>query len=55
MRERAKSGPFNEFWVSDGAMYTETRLFAKNIEETQLSHCYETDTYWVLLLIEPAG
>ena len=48
-------GPFNDFWVSDGAMYTETKLFAKHMDETQLWHCYETDTYWAWLLIKSAA
>ena len=54
-REKSEDfGPFGEFWVADGVMYAEAKLFAKHIEETQLWHCYTTDTRWPLLVIKTA-
>jgi hypothetical protein len=47
-------GPFGHFFVADGTMYAEGKLFAKFMEESQLWHCYVTDTYWPVMVIKPA-
>jgi hypothetical protein len=47
-------GPFVRFWVADGALYAERNLFAKFVEESQLWHCYPTDTYWPIMVITQA-
>jgi hypothetical protein len=47
-------GPFAYFWVADGTIYAEKNLFAKFMEESQLWHCYPTDTYWPVMVITQA-
>lgn len=48
-------GPYREFSASDGVLYVDGELFAKFVEETQLWHCFPTDTYWPTLIIESAN
>jgi len=44
-------GPFDQVAVADGVVYANGKLFARFTEETQLWHCYSTDTYWLSLVI----
>jgi len=44
-------GPFDQIAVADGVVYANGQLFARFTEETQLWHCYGTDTYWLSLII----
>jgi hypothetical protein len=44
-------GPFDEISVADGVVYANGQLFARFTEETQLWHCYKTDTYWLSMII----
>lgn len=44
-------GPFTECSASDGVVYADGQLFAKFVEETQLWHCFPTDTYWPTIVI----
>jgi hypothetical protein len=47
-------GPFRELFVADGTMYTDTRLFAKFIDESVLWHSFELETWWPsLVIMEP--
>lgn len=39
-------GPFKELKTTDGAMYVDGKLFARLVEESQLWHHYETQTFW---------
>ena len=45
-------GPFTRVFVVDGAMYADEGMLAKFLEETQLWHCFPTETYWPVLVIE---
>ena len=45
-------GPFDQFHAADGTMYTGDKLFAKFIEESQLWHCYLTETFWPALVFQ---
>jgi hypothetical protein len=47
-------GPFSKLWVEDGVLHADGFLKAKFHEHTQVWHCYETDTYWPVLVIESA-
>ncbi len=44
-------GPFDEITVADGVVYANGQLFARFTEETQLWHCYKTDTYWLTMIL----
>ncbi|HYE36134.1 hypothetical protein [Methylocaldum sp.] len=44
-------GPFDKIVVADGVVYTNGKLFARFTEETQLWHCFSTDTYWLSMVI----
>jgi len=44
-------GPFDKITVADGIVYANGRLFARFTEETQLWHCFDTDTYWLSMVI----
>jgi hypothetical protein len=46
-------GPFDKIAVADGVTYTNGQLFARFTEETQLWHCFSTDTYWLSMMIVP--
>jgi hypothetical protein len=46
-------GPFDKVAVADGVVYANDKLFARFTEETQLWHCFSTDTYWLSMIIEP--
>jgi hypothetical protein len=46
-------GPFDQIAVADGVVYANSKLFARFTEETQLWHCYSTDTYWLSMIIAP--
>jgi hypothetical protein len=48
----AAFGPFTSLYVVDGTMFAEDRVLAKFAEETQLWHCFPTETYWPVLIIE---
>ncbi|BBA32204.1 hypothetical protein sS8_0236 [Methylocaldum marinum] len=43
-------GPFAYVSCADGVVYAEDRLFAKFKEESDLWHCYPTNTYWPILV-----
>jgi hypothetical protein len=45
-------GPFAKLWVEDGVLHAEDFLKAKFHEQTQVWHCYESDTYWPVMVIE---
>jgi hypothetical protein len=45
-------GPFSILYVVDGAVYGDERVIAKFAEETQLWHCFPTETYWPVLVIQ---
>lgn len=47
-------GPFTKAAFFDGVFHSNDRLFAKFIEETQLWHCYPTENFWPVLVIEAA-
>jgi hypothetical protein len=47
-------GPFGAFFAVDGALYADERMLARFTEETQLWHCFPTETFWPVLVIEPA-
>jgi hypothetical protein len=44
-------GPFDKLTIADGVVYANGQLFARFSEETQLWHCYKTDTYWLSLIV----
>jgi hypothetical protein len=45
-------GPFSKLWVEDGVVHADDFLKAKFHEQTQVWHCYESDTYWPVLVIQ---
>jgi hypothetical protein len=45
-------GPFESISTSDGVMYCGKDLFAKFLEESQLWHCYVTETFWPVLIVK---
>jgi hypothetical protein len=47
-------GPFSCFSSADGALYGNNELFAKFVEESQLWHCYPTENYWPIIVIQAA-
>lgn len=47
----AAFGPFKEFAAADGVLHADGELLAKFVEETQLWHCFPTDTYWPTIVI----
>ena len=47
-------GPCRSLYAEDGVLHVDGKLFAKFIEETVLWHRFETETYWPVLVIEPA-
>lgn len=47
-------GPFTEFYAADGIIHADGELFAKFVEESQLWHCYPTENFWPILVIQPA-
>jgi hypothetical protein len=48
-------GPFAKLWAEDGVLHTDGVLKGKFHEQTQVWHCYESDTYWPVLMIEAAS
>ena len=46
-------GPFSALYAEDGVLHGDGKLFAKFVEETVLWHCFETETYWPVLIIKP--
>jgi hypothetical protein len=46
-------GPFDDIAMADGVVYANGQLFARFAEETQLWHCFGTDTYWLSMIIAP--
>ena len=52
--EGVQLGPFSKLWVEDGVVHADDFLKAKFHEQTQIWHCYETDTYWPVMVIESA-
>ena len=50
----AQLGPFNKLWVEDGVLHADGLLRAKFYDHTQVWHCYETEAYWPVLIIESA-
>lgn len=47
------AGPLKQLSGVDGVLRGGDRLLAKFIEETQLWHAFESETYWPVLIIEP--
>lgn len=47
-------GPFTHFHAADGTIYADDELFAKFMEESQLWHCYPTETFWPVLFFKSA-
>jgi hypothetical protein len=47
-------GPFSKLWVEDGVLHADGVLKAKFIDQVQVWSCYETETYWPILVIEAA-
>jgi hypothetical protein len=47
-------GPFPCFHGADGVVYAADKLFAKFIEESQLWHCYPTETFWPVMVVQAA-
>jgi hypothetical protein len=48
-------GPFSKLRVEDGVLHSDERIKAKFHDETQVWHCYESDTYWAVMVIESIG
>jgi hypothetical protein len=48
-------GPYARLKVEDGLMHEDGGLTAKFMEQAQLWLCYETETYWPVLVIESAA
>lgn len=46
-------GPVRVLRATDGTIYADDKLIARMVEESQLWHHYETDTYWRFLVIYP--
>jgi hypothetical protein len=47
-------GPFSKLWVEDGVLHADDYLKAKFLEQTQVWHFYESDTYWPVMVIAGA-
>jgi hypothetical protein len=45
-------GPFACLYAQDGVLHVEKDLFAKFIEETQMWHCFATETFWPVMVIK---
>jgi hypothetical protein len=45
-------GPFATLFIVDGTMYAGDQLLGKFAEETQLWHCFPTETYWPVVVLE---
>lgn len=52
--EGVRLGPFSKLWMEDGVLHADDLLKAKFHEQTQIWHCYETDTYWPVMVIRAA-
>ncbi len=48
-------GPFSFLDAQDGVMHAEKNLFAKFLEETQMWHCFPTETFWPVLVVKSVG
>jgi len=52
----AELGPFSRLRVEDGTLTVQQdQLTAKFMDPTQLWLCYETETYWPVMVIESAA
>lgn len=47
-----KLGPFSKLWVEGGVLHADGLLKAKFIDHVQIWNCYETASYWPVLVIE---
>jgi len=45
-------GPYSRLTVEDGLMHEDDRLVAKFMDQNQLWLCYETETYWPVMIIK---
>ena len=49
--EGVRLGPFTKLWVEDGVLHADGKLKAKFHEQSQVWHCYESATYWPVMMI----